>query len=176
MKTTVMAMMVAMVVSVMCFGQDEPSEPKKLTNMRGQYEKMVKAAVDPITRDYVDALTDLKKELGGKGDAAGAMAVQKEIDEVKEKLSVDSQRANMVVGDWIWSSGTPTHILANGKVVADNGFNGTWSYVAHNNTYVIKWDRWATQEFVLSSDRAKMNGKHIAGPGLGETLTIKRKK
>jgi len=52
-----------------------------------EYERDVKAVTKPIMQKYSAKLENMKRDLGGKGDAVGASAVQQEIDNVTAALS-----------------------------------------------------------------------------------------
>lgn len=58
------------------------AEPPELVSVRASYQKQIQAATAPIHAKYLEYLESLKKQLGGKGDAQGALAVQKEIDAI----------------------------------------------------------------------------------------------
>jgi hypothetical protein len=58
------------------------AEPQELTSVRANYRKQIQAANAPINARYLEYLENLKKQLGGKGDVEGALAVQKEIDSI----------------------------------------------------------------------------------------------
>lgn len=55
------------------------AEPKELLNLRGSFEKARSAALLPLEKKYVDALTKLKDQLTRSGDLQGALAVQAEL-------------------------------------------------------------------------------------------------
>ena len=58
----------------------ESPDPQELAAARIRYQQEVAQAVTPIKQKYALTLEGLKKALGAKGDAAGALAVQQEID------------------------------------------------------------------------------------------------
>lgn len=58
------------------------AEPPELVSVRASYQKQIQAATAPIHAKYLEYLENLKKQLGGKGDVQGALAVQKEIDSI----------------------------------------------------------------------------------------------
>lgn len=55
------------------------AEPKELLDLRASFEKARSAALSPLEKKYVDALTGLKDRLTKKSDLYGALAVQAEI-------------------------------------------------------------------------------------------------
>jgi hypothetical protein len=69
---------------------EEPiaQEPPALVKARKDYEAKIKAVVAPLKADYLRQLDKMKKTLGGKGDVAGAQAVQKEIEAVEKWVAV----------------------------------------------------------------------------------------
>ena len=112
------------------FGQDETTEPKELTNLRAKKDKLVKDAIAPIMRDYVSALNDLKKQLGGKGNTAGMTAVQRELDLIPvavprgaSQLIADAEK--MIVGHWDISIDR-LEVNADHTMKTVTGFSGDW--------------------------------------------------
>lgn len=83
-------------------GEGEPSE---LAQARAMYEKDIEFATRPIRDRYVARLDSLKRALGGRGDARAALAVQEEIDRVREL-----------------------------SVLATSGFSGRWTVRYDNGT------------------------------------------
>lgn len=69
------------------------TEPKELALARTAYQNQAKVVLDPVKQKYLATLDALKKQLGSKGDATGAMSVQKEIDSLKTESS-DSKVAD----------------------------------------------------------------------------------
>lgn len=63
------------------WGEDE--EPTDLVQARSLYSKEIEFATRPIRDRYLSKLDLLKRTLGGRGDARGAVAVQEEIDRIK---------------------------------------------------------------------------------------------
>lgn len=115
MKRLIFAMMLflALIINVWAEENQEISDPKELVQARTTYKNQIKASDEPITRKYLQQLDEMKKRLGGKGDAAGAMAVQKEIDSLKndskeDKTSEKKLKISDFTGDY--------------DVVASNGF------------------------------------------------------
>lgn len=62
-------------------GQEEPPD---LAQARTLYQKDVEFATRPIRDRYLSRLDVLKRSLGSRGDARGALAVQEEIDRVRD--------------------------------------------------------------------------------------------
>lgn len=58
------------------------AEPVELTTIRSSYQKQIQTATAPINARYLEYLENLKKQLGGKGDVEGALAVQREIESI----------------------------------------------------------------------------------------------
>lgn len=54
-------------------------EPRELVDLRASFERARAAALSPLEKKYVDALTGLKDRLTKKGDLNGALAVQAEL-------------------------------------------------------------------------------------------------
>lgn len=82
MKKLLVLLAVVLMATVSAQDAQEPQDPKALVKAREDHQKELKRVSDPVTKDYLQTLEKLKRELGGNGDAAGAMAVQKEIDAV----------------------------------------------------------------------------------------------
>jgi len=59
-------------------------EPKELLDLRGSFEKARSAALSPLEKKYVDALTGLKDRLTKRGDLNGALAVQAELARMQQ--------------------------------------------------------------------------------------------
>lgn len=120
------------------YAQDaDVQEPKELTALRAKKDAMVKKAIAPIMKDYASALNDMKKQLGAKGDAAGMMAVQKELDGLKDSmaagapLSKEDDAEKMLLGVWVCTGGSGKgHILnfnEDHSFGCNCGVPGSWS-------------------------------------------------
>lgn len=75
--------LLAVLAAVTVIAQDDAKEPAVLVLAREAYQKEAAKALAPVNKDYLAKLEKLKKELGGQGDAVGAMAVQKEMERVQ---------------------------------------------------------------------------------------------
>ena len=92
------------------FAQKENvTEPSDLTGARKAYQAKVRTVLDPITTDYRNQLEGLKKSYGARGQLTEALAIQKEIDSLKETTTTSEKKpeANtkrsveeLVVGVW----------------------------------------------------------------------------
>ena len=100
-------------------GQEEPAE---LTQARALYQKDVDFALRPIRDRYLSRLDSLKRSLGSRGDARGAVAVQDEIDIVKAATGEMAGAAGLV-GTWkfVYSNGSTRRysIAPDGTVTYD---------------------------------------------------------
>ncbi len=83
-------------------GPDAEDDPKELRTARGWYRQQVKIISDPLKPPYLTTLETLKRTLGAKGDLAGALLVQKEIDsfEVTRAASSSAQKGAQLI---IWN-------------------------------------------------------------------------
>jgi hypothetical protein len=61
-----------------------------------------------------------------------------------------------ISGSWQWFSGATMMILSNGTFPG-----GTWT--CSSGTYVLKWDKGRTDQFTLSADRKRLEGKNDLG-------------
>jgi ABC-type glutathione transport system ATPase component len=129
----IMMMVGAMMVGANgAVAQEDSKEPKELVSARATYQNSVKAVVTPLTTKYIQQLEQLKKQLGAKGDAEGAMVVQKEIESLsaeKTEVSVIGESgkgksgiATKVLGRWMWA-GVECEIKKDGTIT---GRAGTW--------------------------------------------------
>ncbi|MGD0900832.1 MAG: hypothetical protein ABR915_23620, partial [Thermoguttaceae bacterium] len=74
------AMLILMFLVVSPVFADEPSkEPADLVKARAAYKAQIKAAVDPITADYLKTLDTMMKAYGAAGDLDSAQTVKAEI-------------------------------------------------------------------------------------------------
>ncbi len=67
-----------------CGSLQAQDEPPDLMQARALYQKDVEFATRPIRDRYLSRLDLLKRTLGSRGDARGAIAVQEEIDRIKD--------------------------------------------------------------------------------------------
>ena len=116
----------------------EKKEPDALTKARTAYQKEVARVTAPVLRDYLDQLDALKKVLGGKGDADGAVAVQREIEAcTPEKTDVTG--GGVVLGVWTGRWGT-VEFRAGGRAWNTYGGSkteGTWTLTGKK--VVVVW-------------------------------------
>jgi hypothetical protein len=107
--------------SVAAVGRGE-EEPAELVQARTLYERDVDFVARPIRDRYISRLDSLKRSLGARGDARGAVAVQDEIDRVRE-ATASQQALSKFAGSWkvTYSVGTVRHyvITADGQVTQD---------------------------------------------------------
>lgn len=84
MKSTVPIFALLVGLSVMTcgsiHGQSAANDPAELVSVRANYLQKLKAATDPIKKQYADYLENLKKSYGAKGNVDAALAVQNELD------------------------------------------------------------------------------------------------
>ena len=80
--------MLFVVVLVSAVSAQKPAkEPVALTEARDTYDARIRAAVAPITGEYLRELDKMMKSFGAAGDLESAQAVQNEIKEIKELSS-----------------------------------------------------------------------------------------
>jgi hypothetical protein len=94
MKTLTAFFLLACAIAVCAEEAKESKDPAELAQVRNTFQTQMKAATTPIIQRYLQQLDALKKQLGGRGDIAGATAVQKEIDSIK------SVGADKIGKDW----------------------------------------------------------------------------
>ena len=92
MKKIILSMLMILALGVWSQDNQETSDPKELTQARTVFQNQMKVATSPVIQKYLQTLDALKKQLGGKGDAAGAMAVQKEMDSLKAEDKKDTTK------------------------------------------------------------------------------------
>jgi hypothetical protein len=159
---TMLAMMVLFTSAV--FAQDEAPELKELTNLRVKKDAMVKTAIAPILKDYVALLTEMKMKLGAKGDAAGAMAVQKELDSLKSASLSSATKKDSFIGEWTWANGVHMQMTADGKVKDKKTVIGTWECTDRDaGIYETTFTNNTSHELTLSKDGKTAEGKSIKG-------------
>lgn len=74
---------ILVVTAAVAYGDKvEPKEPKELTALKSVYTQEVARVLAPVDARYIEALTQLKKKLGGAGDIDGAVAVDAELKSV----------------------------------------------------------------------------------------------
>jgi hypothetical protein len=104
MKSIVYSML--MVFAMAVWAEDENpkefKEPKELMQARTAYQNQAKAVLDPVKQRYLVTLDSLKRQFGAKGDAEGAMAVQKEIETVKADKKPDRIDKYDITGQWVY--------------------------------------------------------------------------
>jgi hypothetical protein len=81
------------------------AEPPELITVRASYQKQIEAATAPIHAKYLEYLEGLKKQLGGKGDVQGALAVQKEIDAIAALQKIESASGGDKIVIWNQNNG-----------------------------------------------------------------------
>ncbi|HCE42820.1 MAG TPA: hypothetical protein DET40_04680 [Lentisphaeria bacterium] len=88
--------MIAMLVSVLFIAglYADDKDPAELTQARSTFQTQMKAATTPIVQRYLQQLDALKKSLGAKGDVNAALAVQQEMDSLKESSSNDTRASS----------------------------------------------------------------------------------
>ena len=118
-RVTPVFMAVALFSSGAVSAQEENPE---LTQARMLYEKDVEFATKPIRDRYFSRLESLKRTLGARGDARGAVAVQDEIDRIREAVPAQQSFAKFA-GNWTvrYNNGAIHHyiIAADGQVAYD---------------------------------------------------------
>jgi hypothetical protein len=149
--------LVAILLTTVVFSQDEPKEPEALVKAREVYQKEVKRVTEPIIKDYLAKLDALKKELGGKGDAEGAMAVQKEIGALKEAQADPTEpKKDWIEGTWQYSAegGTWYRDFKNGKCRVRREGRVAWegTYIVISPKKVVTSGGGSDQDNILRSD------------------------
>jgi uncharacterized protein (DUF2147 family) len=104
MKSIVLAMVV--VGAMGAWAEDEKpkefKEPQELVQARTVYQNQSKIVLDPVRQRYLATLDMLKKQLGAKGDAEGAMAVQKEIEAIRPCDKPIKRSKEDIAGEWVY--------------------------------------------------------------------------
>ena len=121
----------------------EVKEPDALVKARETYQKDVARAMLPLVKDYTGKLEKMKKDLGAKGDAVGAMSVQKEIDAVAPKPVAETKKPEAkgkltIVGKWRQSNGFVWNFFADGKMTVEGWGRGTWIIQDDGSIYTTR--------------------------------------
>ncbi|MFA6293015.1 MAG: hypothetical protein WC637_14605 [Victivallales bacterium] len=142
----VAALLMVVLVAVCCeaaLAQVNDKEPKDLTRARQTYLDKIKTATDPIRQRYIGELEKMKKALGTKGDAKGAMAVQKEIDLITQETT----KRVTLEGQWELSKEGKTlgtcFVLEDGEQMTFVNETGRRSRVVRENegsVIAVDWD------------------------------------
>lgn len=135
----------------------------ELKQARELYEKEIDFTTRPIRNRYISKLETLKRSLGSRGDARGAIAVQEEIDRVK---SGDTAGLARFAGTW--------------KVEYDNGATRRYTIKADGS---VHWEEEPNlpggmngkiaikgSDFVLEMDKADRQLERLSFHG--DTLII----
>jgi hypothetical protein len=158
--------LLAVMVAVTGYAQEvkEPEPPKALVKAKEAYRKEAARVLEPVNQNYLRTLESLKRDMGIKGDTAGMVAVQKEIDEVKEYLKNETMTVDPIVGKWLWDGRMMT-FTANGQIKSDNG-TAKWKHdPKKTGGYLMNWGSWV-ESAVISKD-----GKTITA---GEKFVYKK--
>ncbi len=84
MNTIQATLLATLFLSAVLAQSQTADEPKELQDLRGSFEKARTAALSPIEKKYVEALTGMKDRLTKRGDLNGALAVDAEINRFKQ--------------------------------------------------------------------------------------------
>jgi hypothetical protein len=137
----------------------EPQDPKALVKAREAYQKEIARVTAPVNQNYLQTLEALKRDFGTKGDTAGMVAVQKEIDEVKTYLKNEPGTVDPMVGKWLWDGRVMT-FTADGKITNESGGSAKWKRdPKKSGGYLMNWGSWV-ENAVISKD-----GKTITAGG-----------
>lgn len=71
-------------------------DPAELAQARAIYQRDVEAAMRPLKDRYMQALEKVKKSLTFKGDLAGALKVQEEMETINSEIGLAR-----LVGEWV---------------------------------------------------------------------------
>ena len=96
--------------------QTASPEPPELRAARARYEQEAAAATAPAKARYALALDAIKKTLGGRGDLAGALVVQHEIEGLRpapNPLPLTQKQAKVVV----WNQHNGNHNNAGARIL-----------------------------------------------------------
>jgi len=104
-------------------------EPRELSDLRQGYRKEVEFATRSLRDRYMAKLEGLKRTLGARSDFRGALAVEQEIDRVKQTL-LDAMGVEKFAGVW--------KLHYNGSEVRRYVINteGTVSFSEHNGAQI----------------------------------------
>jgi len=162
-----------------CAAASVADEPAELSEARARYEKDVEIATRPLRDRYVQALERILKSLTLRGDLAGALMVQKEMEPFASGVGIAR-----FAGDWVctFSSGSVHHY----KIDADGTFYWTdrtprkkLQAAMRGNDYVVDFgDDNIMQRFRLAGSELKVehfNPKTSYPKGLPASLGIAKR-
>lgn len=92
------------------------TEPKELLDLRESFEKARSAALSPLEKKYIDALSSLKDRLTRKGDLNGALSIQAELAKLTvaamddTKLRLSKFATVQEFGSWIATTTWKTNV------------------------------------------------------------------
>jgi hypothetical protein len=156
---TIVILSLAVSFCAVAFAGDAPSltkEPAALAKARKTYEAKIKAAVDPITAEYVKQLEKMKRKLGADGDVAGAQAVQREIDSLKGTAPI--------IGEWSWPNGDTVTVSSDGSFRSSSGLKGSWKSVSKKeHRYQLIWSTGVVDAIALSANGDEISGRNNQG-------------
>jgi hypothetical protein len=157
--------LILLVFALPAFAQDKPAkdpaakaddksaaELAPLTAARNAYEEKVKEVADPIKADYLKKLDGMKKDLGAKGDTESALAVEREI----KNLRAD---AATIVGKWNWSFDQIVEFKADGAGVDNSGHPAKWTCLDKRmRKFQAIWSHGFDDLLLLSPDGTTLTG------------------
>ena len=161
---------ITLLFAVQAYADDVKKEPPLLTNARGDYECELKAVTKPIATKYIQRLENMKRDLGGKGDAVGAIAVQQEIDTVTASLSEKPKSpsegpASSIAGTWRAQFGDRVmeyEFQKHGIVRTKAPSSGTWQYKKVKGGILIDFQGLKLELWEPSEDPTVWNIRHYA--------------
>lgn len=146
--------------------QNEKSElPPQLVQLKKGYEAKVKAAVDPIKREYKIALEKLIKQYGASGNIKFAVEVQKELDSLS---NIGTDKKDLEGTTWTWHREDIHETITFTK---DTVSNGDWIakvvFVSSDKLVFILTNKKEVgdkrAEIEFSADRKKFSGTDFGG-------------
>lgn len=136
-------------LTLICHSVGADEEPPDLASARTTFEKDLDFATRPLRDRYLSKLDMLKRSLGSRGDARGAVAVQEEIERVRATILTPRDLAKFA-GTWkITYANNATNIF----VIRPNG-----SVRTEDPGAAVQLDgrvQWKDSAFILEFDENK---------------------
>jgi len=171
---TLNLVLLAVMVAVTGYAQETKVElPKALLKAQEAYRKEAASVLEPVNMNYLRTLESLKRDMGVKGDTVGMVAVQKEIDEIKEYLKNETGTEGMLVGTkWKKENQYVWEFRKNGVVFCpNNGHFAKWEI--KGNDLTVSWDEKDIHHLKIDSDGKSASGTSDLEGGPSKIIRVK---
>lgn len=159
--------------------QTEAKETPEHKALKSRYQADVAAAIKPVQSRYVFQLESLLRSYTQRGDLGAALAVQQDLDALKNARDVEDPTAHRstqtaIIGTWSWQSTDRSD-----QNTIQFAKDGTGSHGARSNT---KWEATSNREITVTHPtkgeavlRLSPDSQSFSGTGYnGKPVTGKR--